>query len=258
MSASLILAATITFAFDGLMMFQGGLDGKQDVVVVNDVNHDHDKPHIEIWRGSTVEPLLQFSLKVGDTVHLGVAAGQVVSSASYREHVPDLKNLIRRGKITLKNNPAVLTSIELPPGTLLPWRTFKEKVGFIQSNNEFVKYCMARMVVLQTVVAKPGTLAITHVDPPQVESYPLQDGDLVIVSNASPSTKNLHFPLYARLLDPTGRLGGMDVLDGDYCDTTEPELGVGMFSDFIQDALDRHISRTPNGDCGQVRNQGVG
>jgi hypothetical protein len=273
MTAAHILAATLTIAFQGLMLFQGnsgGMEKSKHVAIVDDLYGDHKKPYVEIWSSGDADGELisigRYALAPTDLVEFDFSPGIVSPTKLYRRHVPKIEPFILGDhhvhddvhEQTLPHN-AVLLFVSLPGGTLTTYQTFEERVAIKKKNFGKKRKCFARFVVLQTSPS-PTKIKIHHDG--QDYNHDLLPDDLVVFSNAAPpqppnTEPYSHFHLYEGLLNGSGkRLGDATILDSDPC--KEPDMvGTKQFTDRIKAVLDDIAkTRTPNGDCGPIDNPG--
>jgi hypothetical protein len=265
MAVPQILAATVTIAFEGLMMFQGNGKGGKHVAVVDANCYYKHRPIIEIWRkvnpGDTELTRLNppIELNAGDRVELGIGTGIVTTSARYRRRVPGLTDFIAQGHVsddviegtTMSKVDGVVALVGLPPGRLTTWGAFDEKVRVVGNIKE---YCFARFVILEPdPPISTSAITVHHFGVVNPESFPLQPGDLVIVSNTSTDQYPLHFPAYSRLLDQKD--DGGTLLPVSLVHTAcDPNDTVILEDTLQQKVLEDIERRVPHGDCGPIDN----
>jgi len=254
-----ILAITVTIAFEGLMLFQRGPDSQKNVAIVDasdPILYAH-KPLIDICHAKsdykTCETLVE--LQKDDTVTFNNSPGKIDLTDLYREHVPELRDFIVYGGVDALvegkqlGSEGALAFVDLPAGRLTTWGGFDEKVQITKKGGVIrrrANKCFARYVLLATSVS-PTTISVKHKDENPV-AYPIEEGDLLFVSNISQERYHLHFPVYTRLLTNYGQLGPVRMLpeNDEKCD---PEVGKRQFPE-IKDALENRYNRVPHGDCG--------
>jgi len=269
MIVSEILAATLTVAFEGLMLFQTEANGGKHVAIVEDAMHNPGMEicHRDMSNKIDVTKCVPISFQKDDIVTFDYRPSDVGSlkvkerkDRLYTKHVPKIREFIVNGKVRddvvneKTPNAGVLAFVNVPPGKLSTFRTFDEQVDLTKNNHDHVKICFARFVVLETTISNPALLVVHHrnapvpgrpVPSPPIQPYPLNPGDLVFVSNTSDDTSS-HFHIYKTLLTNGGKLGAVTVLKPNgTCRNTDGEK---TFDPVIEAALAAH--RSPIGDCG--------
>jgi hypothetical protein len=250
-----ILAATLTIAFEGLMMFQEGSGGRQSVLIVdaNDRQH-HPSIHVCKVEGDVVRHL-DINLTNKDVITFA-RSGPVTLDHRFRVSIPELQKFIITGHIddqvvNLSTQASgVLARADLPAGKLTTWSNFPEQAEFETDDGQITQLCLPRFSILLSQVPLPTDVTITHVDG-TMETLQVDEHEMVIISNVSVDTEHPHFPHYKKLLASNGILGGVDVLKLRHCNTA---IGKGDLSPQIEKILEFFVARTPNGDCGQSRN----
>jgi hypothetical protein len=132
------------------------------------------------------------------------------------------------------------------------WHTLKDAVQLTR-NGQAAIVCFARFAVLGPITASNVEIRIEHTPPaPPRKPYPIDDGDIVIVSNIAPPSDGLHFLEYAKFLNRDGLIGALNILSHGCDENEEPD----SVDPYVGEILTEHARGplAPNGDCGPVDN----
>ncbi|MDP9190815.1 MAG: hypothetical protein M3P06_03830 [Acidobacteriota bacterium] len=256
MAATQILAATITIAFEGLMLFQGpSRSEKTHVAIVNAHNH---KPYIEVIDSHSYP---RIHLKKGDHISFG-RPGIGYTGHWFDRYVVRLKEHVAFGNVdpavVLKdaNHSGTLAMVELPDGNLTILFTFPERVELDSWLTFSSTHCFPRYVLLTGVTGDPVTMTIKHQDEtghPAHPPYPIDDNGIVVISNGGPQDEEepySHFHEYRQMLGAFAFLETATFLKDRPCYVGAPQpIPPGLDPDVVEALSDRK-ERIPNGDCG--------
>ena len=240
MPATHILAATLTIAFEGLMLFQGpSATEKKHVALVNAPYHH---PYVEIIGDGARIPLNK-----NDVITFGPNPGVAHTSSWFDRYVVTLREHAI-GSVAQKvvandvTHDGTLAAVTLPNGDLtilfmMPYAV--ELRAFTLSST----HCFPRYVVLKTY---------DNIDTVWINGQPhdIPEG-IVVISNGGEQHPDTHFHEYRRMLDEFGIAETATLLNDYPCYVyTTPD---GIDPDVVE-KLKNRINAIPNGDCGPVDN----
>ena len=241
-----ILAATLTIAFEGLMLFHGPSEDKKTHAAI--VNAPHHHPFVHVI-GRNEVPLAK-----GDRITFSTGSGVGDTDDSFDDNVITLLNHVAVGnvdkQVTLNNvaHAGTLATVQLPDGDLSTFLTFPYRVKLDTWYTKASTHCFPRYVLLTVPITGTASIKIEHEGRPPDE-YPIESGLVVISNGGMQGTTDTHFHEYRRLLGTFALMEKATLLKKT-CDPVPP-IPAGVDRDVIRILQDR-VNRIPNGDCGPV------
>lgn len=255
MAATQILAAAITIAFEGLMLFQGPTTTEKTHVAVVDAHHH--TPYVQIFDIDGKELTPRIDLNKGDEVAIG-AAGVGHTDYFFEKYAIRLKDHVAFGSVDQDvvlrnvNHSGTLARVDLPDGNLTILATFKYPVRLDSWLTLPSTHCFPRYVVL---TSKPATWPVKMTITGHPIPYEIPDDAIVIVSNGGPAGST-HFHEYRKMLGTLAFLESATLLNSPPCYGNTPQPIPSTLDPKVVNFLlgAARLPAVPNGDCGPVNN----